>query len=120
MASCQYSPNQSNTWARALKVKEMAEQHMLWCIGNGNANFWYDKFMEFKLTNIVYPPSLIADLSVKDASQSSQWKQHLPIEVQITVSRKLQEIKCHHDLRDTCAWIANSSGKFQATSDALR
>lgn len=54
-----------------LKVKDMVEQNMLWCIGNGDVNFWYDKFMDFKLCDMVYPPLVIASLSIKDALQSS-------------------------------------------------
>lgn len=74
VASCESSSKQSTTWSRVLKVKDMAEEHMLWCIANGEANFLYDKFMDFKLCAVVYPPQQLASLTIKEALQSSIWK----------------------------------------------
>ena len=56
----------SSMWKKMMKVKSVAEHNTAWIIGQGNINFWKEKWLdEGIIADIISPPTQLAALSVK-------------------------------------------------------
>lgn len=114
---CQRSATGSSTWNRLMGIKEAAEENIFWILGDGNINFWKDKWLiQGRLCDFVSPPQHLAGLSVKDALINiHEWWPQFFLSTGI-LQDILSTASNIRDSSDQCVWTVNSDGNFTISS----
>lgn len=109
----------STTWHRMMAIKEVAESAMLWLIGKGSINFWWDRwFKDFQFGDGIQVPPNLQKLTVKEAlSTNFDWETFVDNHFDCSMVQEIKRMRnllC--DIEDKCVWTGCSNGVFSIKS----
>ncbi|GAA0144869.1 reverse transcriptase [Lithospermum erythrorhizon] len=105
-------PSHSRVWKNLHKVREEAEEHIHWQVGDGSCDFWLDSWSELG-SLIQFYPEQRGGLLVKELWTDGQWDlEKLSALLRPEHVEKVSEVFIHKGYPDRLIWKSSQNGEF--------
>ncbi|KAH0745955.1 hypothetical protein KY285_007612 [Solanum tuberosum] len=116
----QWSRGQPQSWKVLCNIKEEVDKNIIWIIGRGEVDFWYDNWTNISPLYLLFPDNVQQQqISIKDVYIDGMWDwDKLHNQPDADTKDKIRELNIvlHSNRRDKDIWIPNTNGNFTIKS----
>lgn len=107
----------SPTWRRLVAVRDLAEENLAWCIGEGLVDFWHDRWvgdipLVQRCARDSYPHFLVCEFFTNEGWDEEKLRRWIPR----GVVDEIRQIVIQTGEKDKLLWLPSTSGEFSVAS----